>query len=230
VRPLKSYEFNWGEIQLFSTPYPHIICDNFILDYGDEIFPTDVWCEENLHRRENDVTKSLGAYYTLESEDVHKSTIDFIQSATGVEFHNKVCDLFNIHELKDVGMDIRRTPGDYRVARECMPTVNTYSEEPILEVHHDHPVTIWTGLIYFSDSDHGAFNIHNQDQSLHKKVPIRKNRLILTLGSPSALHSVDSWPLPELRKYFYLTSEFKNSGRDKEGNAIGATEFWFPPN
>ena len=229
MRVLKFYEFNWNNIELFSTPYPHAICDNFIVDFDDEIFPSDHWCKKNLRERENNVTRSLGAYYTLKSDGIKKKTKDFIFSTTGNDFHNKVCDLFKINDLKNVEMNIRRTEDNYRIARECMPTVNTYTKDPILKVHHDHPVTIWTGLIYFSESDYGAFNIHDQDLSLYKKINIKKNRLILTLGSPTTFHGVDAWPVEEFRKYFYLTSEFKNNGRDERGNAIDATEFWFPP-
>ena len=61
----------------------------------------------------------------------------------------------------------------------------------------------------------------------NKKIPIKKNRLILTLNSSNSWHSVSSWHDNNPRKSIYITSEFKNFGRDKDRKPIEAKEVWF---
>ena len=70
-------------------------------------------------------------------------------------------------------------------------------------------------------------NIHNEDKSLHEAIPIKKNRLILTRNSSTTFHSVSPWLSKDTnRKSYYITSEFKNFGRNKDRSPIDATELW----
>lgn len=216
--------FNWQNMQVFNAPYKFVICDNFLKDYDDNLFPNQQWCDKNLTTRENTFTKAISAINSLEKLDGTKKNL--LESILSQDFHNKVCKILNV-PLVDEQVAVRKTVGDYRIAREAMYVTNLKTDKDILDVHYDSEVTIWTGLLYFSDSNYGgSFNIHTEDKKLFKKIPIKKNRLILTLNSDNSWHSVSPWHDDNPRKSIYITSEFKNFGRDENRRPIGATEVW----
>lgn len=215
--------FNWETCKKFDYPYKHIICDNFLQNYSNDLFPNQEWVKHNLMTRENTYTKGISAVQSLPK--IKDKTKNLIESLLTQDFHDTVCKLLDI-PLCNVKVGIRKTQGDYRIAREAMFVENYYTEKNILETHYDNEVTIWTALLYFSESTHGAFNIHNEDKSLNKKIPIKQNRLILTENSSKSWHSVDPWLENYPRQSIYITSEFKNFGRDKNRKPIGATELW----
>ena len=221
--------FNWENIEIYNTPFKYGICDNFLEEYNDDLFPDDKWCENTLSGRENDVTRALSAIIILDDERWFGAKgweMEFYKSLLSSEFHDKVCEILEIPLIGEK-TNVRKTIGDYRIAREAMVVENTYCEENILDVHHDNEVTIWSGSLYFSDSKDGSFNIHNEDKSLHKTIPIKKNRLILTRNSSTTFHSVSPWLSKDTnRKSYYITSEFKNFGRNKDRSPIDATELW----
>ena len=219
---------NWDNIKIYNSPFKYAICDNFLEEYNDDLFPDDKWCDDNLSGRENDVTRAQSAINILKDEKFFSNSKrgEFFKNLLSTEFHDKVCEILEIPLIGEE-VDVRKTVGFYRIAREAMVVENTYCEENILDVHHDNEVTIWSGLLYFSDSKHGSFNIHNEDKSLHKTIPIKKNRLVLTRNSKTTLHSVSPWLSKYTnRKSYYITSEFKNFGRNKDRSPIGADELW----
>jgi hypothetical protein len=219
--------FNWQNIETYNKPFKYGICDNFLEEYSDDLFPDDKWCENTLSGRENDVTRALSAIIILEEyEFAERLEMAFYKNLLSSEFHDKVCEILEIPLIGEK-TNVRKTIGDYRIAREAMVVENTYCEENILDVHHDNEVTIWSGSLYFSDSKDGSFNIHNEDKSLHKTIPIKKNRLILTRNSSTTFHSVSPWLSKDTnRKSYYITSEFKNFGRNNDRSPIDATELW----
>ena len=215
--------FNWENIEIYDTPFKYGICDNFLEEYSDDLFPDDAWCKNNLFSRENDVTRARSAIQILNDELFAGI---FYKNLLSSEFHDKVCEILEIPLIGEK-TNVRKTIGDYRIAREAMVVENTYCEENILDVHHDNEVTIWSGSLYFSDSKDGSFNIHNEDKSLHEGIAIKKNRLILTRNSSTTFHSVSPWLSKDTnRKSYYITSEFKNFGRNKDRSPIDATELW----
>lgn len=217
--------FNWQNVEVFNVPYKFVICDNFLQDYDDNLFPNQEWCNKNLITRENSVTKAISAINSLEKLDGNKRSL--LENILSQDFHNKVCKILNV-PLVNESVAVRKTVGDYRIAREAMYVTNLKTDKDILDVHYDSEVTIWTGLLYFSDSNYGgSFNIHTEDKTIFKKIPIKKNRLILTLNSSNSWHSVSSWHDNNPRKSIYITSEFKNFGRDKDRKPIEAKEVWF---
>lgn len=218
--------FNWQNIKTYNEPFNYAICDDFLVEYNDDLFPDDAWCKNNLFSRENDVTRALSAIQILDDELFESSEMAFYKNLLSSEFHDKVCEILEISLIGEK-TNVRKTIGDYRIAREAMVVENTYCEENILDVHHDNEVTIWSGSLYFSDSKDGSFNIHNEDKSLHETIPIKKNRLILTRNSSTTFHSVSPWLSKDTnRKSYYITSEFKNFGRNKDRSPIDATELW----
>ena len=219
--------FNWENIEIYNTPFTYGICDNFLEEYSDDLFPDDAWCKNNLFRRENDVTRARSAIKNLEDElFAARSEMAFYKDLLSSEFHDKVCELLEIPLIGEK-TNVRKTIGDYRIGREAMVVENTYCEGNILDVHHDNEVTIWSGHLYFSDSKDGSFNIHNEDKSLHESIPIKKNRLILSKNSSTTFHSVSPWSSKDTnRKSYYITSEFKNFGRNNDRSPIDATELW----
>jgi len=216
--------FNWKNIEVYNVPYKFAVCDNFLEDFNENLFPAQQWLEENLQIRENQVTKAINAKQSLPLvNNLQKNLLDNILSQ---EFHNRVCKILSIPLINET-VGIRKTEGDYRIAREAMYVTNTQTDKDILDVHYDSEVTIWTGLLYFSDSEYGgSFNIHSEDKRIFKSIPIKKNRLILTYNSDNSWHSVSPWKSLEPRKSIYITSEFKNFGRDANRKPIGATELW----
>ena len=40
--------FNWENIEIYDTPFKYGICDNFLEEYSDDLFPDDAWCKNNL--------------------------------------------------------------------------------------------------------------------------------------------------------------------------------------
>ena len=215
--------FNWQNIKTYNEPFNYAICDDFLVEYNDDLFPDDAWCKNNLFSRENDVTRARSAIQILNDELFAGI---FYKNLLSSEFHDKVCEILEIPLIGEK-TNVRKTIGDYRIAREAMVVENTYCEENILDVHHDNEVTIWSGSLYFSDSKDGSFNIHNEDKSLHEAIPIKKNRLILTRNSSTTFHSVSPWLSKDTnRKSYYITSEFKNFGRNKDRSPIDATELW----
>lgn len=216
--------FNWENVQVFNVPYKFAVCDNFIKDFDDALFPDKEWQNKNLATRENKVTKAINAKNSLDL--ITHTQKNLLESILSQNFHNRVCNILSIPLVNET-TGVRKTNGDYRIAREAMYVTNLKTDKNILDVHYDSEVTIWTGLLYFSDSDSGgSFNIHSHNKNLFKKIPIKKNRLILTYNSDNSWHSVSSWDNDEPRKTIYTTSEFKNFGRDKNRRPIGATELW----
>tara|TARA_B100001287_G_scaffold272867_1_gene275283 strand:+ start:1230 stop:1889 length:660 start_codon:yes stop_codon:yes gene_type:complete len=218
--------FNWKNVEVYNVPYKFVICDNFLENFDDDLFPSQEWCNKNLLTRENSVTKAISAKNSLPLlNQIQKHLLEKILSQ---EFHNKVCSILNIPLINET-TGIRKTQGEYRIAREAMFVENLKTDKNILDVHYDSEVTIWTGLLYFSDSmNGGSFNIHSHNKSIFKKIPIKKNRLILTYNSDNSWHSVSPWDSDVPRKSIYITSEFKNFGRDANRNPIGAKEVWIP--
>jgi hypothetical protein len=215
--------FNWKNCKKYTYPFKYILCDNFLTDFSDELFPDQEWTSTHLLQRENMYTKGISAIQSINM--VQDKTKNLLNGLLSQEFHNKVCEILEI-PLIDEKVSIRKTPGDYRIAREAMFVENYYTSKNILEVHYDSEVTIWTGLLYFSDSKYGAFNIHDKNKTIVEKIPIKKNRLIITENSNKTWHSVDPWLESKPRKSIYTTAEFKNFGRDKDRKPIGATETW----
>ena len=218
--------FNWKNTEVYNVPYKFAICDNFLETYNDNLFPTQQWCDEHLLTRENSVTKAISAKHSLSLlQQKQKFLLEAILSQ---DFHNKVCRILDI-PLVDESIGIRKTKGEYRIAREAMFVQNFKTNKNILDVHYDSEVTIWTGLLYFSDDEsNGSFNIHSANKNIFKEIPIKKNRLILTYNSDNSWHSVSPWNNNVPRKSIYITSEFKNFGRDADRNPIGAKEVWIP--
>ena len=216
--------FNWQNVEVYNVPYKFVICDNFLQDFDEELFPNKQWLDKHLFTRENSVTKAISAKVSLPLvNSKQKYLLDNILSQ---EFHNNVCKILSIPLVNET-VGVRKTQGDYRIAREAMFVNNTQTDKDILDVHYDSEVTIWTGLLYFSDSEYGgSFNIHSEDKRIFKSIPIKKNRLILTYNSDNSWHSVSPWKSAEPRKSIYITSEFKNFGRDANRQPIGATELW----
>jgi len=216
--------FNWQNIEVYNIPYKFAICDNFVKDYNDDLFPSSEWQEQHLAFRENKVTKAINAKQSLDL--INEKQKELLTQILSQEFHNNVCKILNIPLVNET-VGIRKTQGDYRIAREAMYVTNLQTTKNILDVHYDSEVTIWTGLLYFSNSDFGgSFNIHNHEKKIFKEIPIKKNRLILTLNSDNSWHSVSAWHDSEPRKSIYTTSEFKNFGRDKNRKPVGANELW----
>lgn len=215
--------FNWENIKVYDEPYKYAICDDFLSFYNDDLYPSNTWCEDNLIARENKVTKAISAINSIHK--VNQAQKNFLSVLLSQRFHDQVCNLLDIPLAKET-TGIRKTDADYRIAREAMFVQNLYSEGNILDIHYDSEVTIWTGLLYFCDSDSGTFNIHENDKSLHKKIPIKRNRLILTRNGNTSWHSVSPWLESFPRKSIYITSEFKNFGRDKDRKPIRAKELW----
>lgn len=218
---------NWKNCKVFNTPYTHIICDDFLQDFNDQLFPDSKWTEEHLLIRENPFTQALSAIGSLDI--VSKQTKALIEKFLSQEFHNTVCQLLDINLVGET-TGIRRSDGNYRIAREAQIVENSYTENNILELHYDNPATIWTGILYFVDSEHGSFNIHNEAHTIVKKIPVRKNRMIFTLNSNITWHSVSPWLETTTRKSIYTTAEFKNNGRDQDRMPIDATELWVKDN
>ena len=153
--------FNWENVKVFDQPYKYAICDNFLSFYDDSLYPSNAWCENNLIARENKVTKAISAINSIHK--VNQDQKNFLSVLLSQRFHNNVCNLLDI-PLANETTGIRKTDEDYRIAREAMFVQNLYSEGNILDVHYDSEVTIWTGLLYFCDSDSGTFNIHENDK------------------------------------------------------------------
>ena len=133
--------FNWENIEIYDTPFKYGICDNFLEEYSDDLFPDDAWCKNNLFSRENDVTRARSAIQILNDELFAGI---FYKNLLSSEFHDKVCEILEIPLIGEK-TNVRKTIGDYRIAREAMVVENTYCEENILDVHHDNEVTIWSG-------------------------------------------------------------------------------------
>ena len=215
--------FNWNNCIRYTDPFNYIICDNFIQDYSDDLFPDATWTNKNLLTRENKITKGISATNSLKL--VEGNTKLLLENILSQQFHDTACNLLDI-PLVGESTAIRKTNGNYRIAREAMFVENYKTQNNILEPHYDNEVTIWTGLIYFVDSNYGSFNIHDNDKTLVKKIRMKKNRLILTENSNKCWHSVSNWLEDYPRRSIYITAEFKNFGRDKERKPIGATETW----
>lgn len=219
--------FNWQNCVVYDDPYPHIICDDFLQSYNDDLFPDEKWTTKNLVTRENDFTKALSAIASLGS--LPFQTRELLDHLLSQHFHDTVCNMLKI-DLVGESTGIRRSEGDYRIAREAQIVENSYTETNILEAHYDSTVTIWTGLLYFVNSDYGSFNIHDNDLKIVKSIPVRKNRMIITRNSNTTWHSVSPWLESTTRKSIYTTAEFKNFGRDENRNPIGAKEVWIKEN
>ena len=215
--------FNWNNCIRYTEPFNHIICDNFVQDYSDDLFPSTEWASTHLMTRENEITKGISAIHSLKLVD--GKTKNLLENILSQQFHNSVCNLLNI-PLAGETTAIRRTQGEYRIAREAMFVENYKTEKNILETHYDSEVTIWTGLLYFVDSEYGSFNIHDSNKKLVKKVNMKKNRLVLTENSNTCWHSVSQWLEDYPRRSIYITAEFRNFGRDKERKPVGAIETW----
>jgi hypothetical protein len=210
-------KFNWKNAQVFEEPYNHFIIENFC-----EI-PT--FPELELYPRENNVTLARAAINTL--PHLTNQPKEFFQELLSENFHNNVCDLLDIPYMKNQTYGIRKTQGDYRIAREAMLVENTYTESPILPIHTDHNVTIWTGMLYNVNSDQGRYRIFDKEFNLVKEIKPRIGTIIVTLNSNSSWHDVTNWTEKFNRRAIYLTSEFKNFGRDNNRNAIDASELWW---
>ena len=39
--------FNWDNMQVFNVPYKFAVCDNFIKDFDDTLFPDKQWQYKN---------------------------------------------------------------------------------------------------------------------------------------------------------------------------------------
>ena len=152
--------FNWQGCAVFSTPYPHIICDNFVQEFTDEMFPNQQWTTLNLRNRENQFTRGISAIYSLDT--ISEKPKALLQKFLSQEFYDKICQLLNIDLVGEV-TGLRKSIGKYRIAREAQIVENSYTQNNILELHYDNPCTIWTGMLYFVDSDHGSFNIHDEE-------------------------------------------------------------------
>jgi hypothetical protein len=210
-------KFNWKNAQVFEKPYNHFIIENFC-----EI-PT--FPELELYQRENSVTLGRAAIKTLPY--LEGAAKDFFEYLLSEDFYNNVCDLLQIPQMKEQTYGIRKSEGNYRISREAMLVENTYTEEPILPIHTDHNVTIWTGMLYNVNSDQGMYRIFDKDFNLIKEIKPRIGTLVVTLNSSNTWHDVTNWTEPFNRRAIYLTSEFKNFGRDENRNAIGAKELWW---
>jgi hypothetical protein len=210
-------KFNWDQAKVFDYPYRHFIVDKFC-----EIpeFPSI-----KLYQRENSVTWGLSAIKTL--PHLQGDSKKFLEYLISEEFHNNVCDLLNIPNMKNQTYGLRKSQGDYRISREAMIVENTYSENPILGIHTDHNVTIWTGMLYNVNSHQGKFRMFDKDLNLIKEIEPKIGKLLVTLNSSFTWHDVTNWTESFNRRAFYLTSEFKNFGRDVNRKAIGATEYWW---
>ena len=109
--------FNWKNTEVYNVPYKFAICDNFLETYNDNLFPTQQWCDEHLLTRENSVTKAISAKHSvLLLQQKQKFLLEAILSQ---DFHNKVCRILDI-PLVDESIGIRKTKGEYRIAREAM--------------------------------------------------------------------------------------------------------------
>lgn len=209
--------FNWQNVQVFNKPYNHFVIEDFC---KIPEFP-----QLELYQRENTVTKARAAIKTLPY--LEGSAKEFFEYLLSEEFHNNVCELLDISHMKDQTYGIRKTEGDYRIAREAMLVENAYTEEPILPIHTDHNVTIWTGMLYNVNSDQGMYRLFDKQLNLVKEIKPRVGTMIVTLNSNSTWHDVTNWTEPFNRRAIYLTSEFKNFGRDENRNAIRAKELWW---
>lgn len=218
---------NWRGCSVFLTPYPHIICDDFVQEFTDEMFPDWQWTTLNLTQRENRFTRGISAIYSLDR--ISEKPKSLLQKFLSQEFHDNICRLLNI-DLVGESTGLRKSVGEYRIAREAQIVENSYTQNNVVELHHDNPVTIWTGILYFVDSAHGSFNIHDEAHNIVKKIPVRKNRMIITLNSNKTWHSVSPWLETTPRKSIYTTAEFKNDGRDQNRMPINATELWIKNN
>jgi hypothetical protein len=215
--------FNWNNCIFYKEPFNYIVCDNFLQDYSDDLFPNTKWTEKYLSKRENEVTKGISAIHSLDI--IEGKTKDLLESILSQQFFDQVCKLLKIPLLGET-TNVRRSNGEYRIAREAMFVENYKTNENILEPHYDSEVTIWTGLLYFVDSQYGTFNIHDSNKDIVKTINVKRNRLILTENSNKSWHSVSQWLENYPRRSIYTTAEFKNFGRDKDRKPIGATETW----
>jgi len=209
--------FNWQNVQVFNDPYIHFIIDDFCKI--PDLPPLE------LYKRENLITRGRSAIKTLPYLEGEPK--DFFEYLLSEKFHDNVCDLLQIPQMKNQTYGIRKTEGDYRIAREAMLVENSYTEDPILPIHTDHNVTIWTGMLYNVNSNQGKYRIFDKDLNLVKEIEPRIGTLVVTLNSSSTWHDVTNWTEPFNRCAIYLTSEFKNFGRDENRNAIGAKELWW---
>lgn len=215
--------FNWNNCIVYKYPYPYIIADNFLTNYFDNLFPDDKWTTQNLVTRENKYTKALSAKFSLKT--LPSNSKNLLKNFLSQEFHDKVCELLDINMI-GITTGMRKTEGNYRIAREAQIVENSYTINNILDVHYDSAVTIWTGLLYFVNSNYGSFNIHDNKLNIVKKIKVKKNRMIFTRNSNTTWHSVSPWLELTPRKSIYITAEFKNFGRDKNRNPINSGELW----
>lgn len=215
--------FNWKDCIYYQEPYPYIVCDNFLLEFDESVYPNKTWCDQYLGLRENDTTRALSACYSLDF--LSSETVNLLNNFLSQEFHDKVCQLLDINLVGETTA-MRKSEGNYRIAREALIVENSYTENNIVECHYDNPVTIWTGTLYFVDSEHGSFNIHNNELTIVKKIPVRKNRMVITKNTSQTWHSVSPWLETTPRKCIYTTAEFKNDGRDQNRMPVNATELW----
>lgn len=121
--------FNWQNVEVFNVPYKFVICDNFLKDYDDSLFPNQEWCNKNLITRENSVTKAISAINSLEKLDGNKRSL--LENILSQDFHNKVCKILNV-PLVNESVAVRKTVGDYRIAREAMYVTNLKTDKDIL--------------------------------------------------------------------------------------------------
>jgi hypothetical protein len=215
--------FNWKDCIYYQEPYPYIVCDNFLLEFDESVYPNKTWCDQYLGPRENDATRALSACYSLDF--LSSETVNLLNNFLSQEFYDNVCRLLGVNLIGET-TGIRKTIGNYRIAREAQIVENSYTENNILEMHYDNPCTIWTGVLYFVNSEYGSFNIHDETYTIVKKIPVRKNRMIITLNSNKTWHSVSSWLETTPRKSIYTTAEFKNDGRDQNRMPINTNELW----
>ena len=113
--------FNWQNVEVFNVPYKFVICDNFLQDYDDNLFPNQEWCNKNLITRENSVTKAISAIISLEKLDGNKRSL--LENILSQDFHNKVCKILNV-PLVNESVAVSKTVGDYRIARDAMYFTN----------------------------------------------------------------------------------------------------------
>ena len=108
--------------------------------------------------------------------------ISLLENILSQDFHNKVCKILNV-SLVNESVAVRKTVGDYRIAREAMYVTNLKTDKDILDVHYDSEVTIWTGLLYFSDSNYGGHETGKQFAYAYKREELKAVESIFSLGT-----------------------------------------------
>ncbi len=230
----------------FSAPYDHLICDDFLKDYDkfDKEYPTH-FLEKSI-RMDKDLTfgdKNYNQIYKSSFNKLHQYVYspDFILDFLKIFDSEINQQVLNEELLFDPrGCEINPNPYELRnfISNKNIPDDNVFLF-PRLDfgigfvnygknnggrgVHTDNVTRLVSIMLFFTDQEevvdgqHQLFSInHEYTPVLEKTVKIKKNRLLASIQSNNAYHSVNPLKMGERKAIYMSISCSKKIWKDYE--------------